>query len=82
MATINLSVTVPDAQLPRVQTAARLTFGQVPDGSGGFRDMTNTEIVERIRQEVILMLKQLVFRSERQVAIAAAEQPPADLSAT
>lgn len=82
MATINLSITVPDAQLPRVQTAARATFGRVDDGAGGLRDMTNAEIVERLRQEVISMIKQLAQRSERKAAVLAAEAPIIDVSAT
>lgn len=82
MAVLNLSVTIPDAQLPRVQNATRATFGQVPDGAGGFRDMTNAEIVERIRQEVIQMLKGIVRRHERAALVAAAEAPIVDVDAT
>lgn len=82
MATINLSVTVPDAQLPRVQTAIRATYGQVDDGAGGLRDMTNAEIVERIRKEVIAMVKGMVLRHERRVLEQQAESPIVEVDAT
>lgn len=82
MATVNLSIVVPDAQLARVQAAARSTFGQIDDGAGGLRDMTNAEIVERIRQEVILMVKALVLKAERRVLVQAAEAPITTVDAT
>ncbi len=82
MAVLNLSITVPDAQLSRVQTAARTTFGQVSDGAGGFRDMTNAEILERLRQEMILMIKSMVQRSERLALIQASEAPITPVDAT
>lgn len=74
MAVINLSVTIPNAQLSRVQAAVRATFGQVPDGAGGMRDMTDAELVERLRQDVIQTIKGMVIRFERSAAIAAAEK--------
>lgn len=73
MATLNLSVNVPDAQIPRVQAAARAAFGQVPNGAGGLRDMTNAEVQERLRLEVIAMLKSLVKQQERKQAIEEAQ---------
>jgi hypothetical protein len=73
MAVLNLSVTVPDDQIARLQAAARAQFGQVPNGSGGFRDMTPAEIQERIRQDIISTLKQMTRRHERQTALLAAE---------
>lgn len=82
MASLNLSVTIPDVQLPRVQAAARATYGQVSDGAGGFRDMTNAEIVERIRQEVISMLKGVVHNAEKRALVQAAEAPIAQVDAT
>jgi hypothetical protein len=82
MATINLSVAVPDAQLPRVQAAARATFGQVDDGAGGLRDMTNNEVVARLKFETVQMIKSIVHRHEKAVLVAAAEAPIADVDAT
>jgi len=73
MAILNLSVTIPDDQVLRLQAAARAQFGQVDDGAGGLRNMTNVEITERIRQDVISTLKQMVRRHERQAALLAAE---------
>lgn len=73
MATITLVINVPDAQIPRVQAAARATFGPVDDGAGGLRPMTNAEITERFRQEFVTMIKGIVRSSERAAAIAAAE---------
>lgn len=82
MATLNLSVAIPDAQLPRVQAATRAFYGQVETSPGVFRDMTNAEIVERLRQEVILTIKGIVHRHEKAVLVAAAEAPIADVDAT
>jgi hypothetical protein len=80
MAVVNLSITIPDAQMARVQAACRAAFGQVDDGAGGFRDLTNAEIVERLRQGVITQIKTMVSRSEREAARIAAEamQPTVD----
>lgn len=82
MAILNLSVNVPDAQLPRVQAAAKFIFGQVDDGAGGLRDMTNAEIVARLKLETIQMIKSIVHRAERQIALAAAENLDTNLDAT
>lgn len=82
MAVINLAITVPDAQIGRVQAAARATFGQVSDGAGGFRDMTNAEIVERIRQETIHMIKRMVFAHEKRLDEIAVSNNTYDVEAT
>lgn len=74
MAILNLSVTIPNAQISRVQTAVRAAFGQVPDGTGGMRDMTDEELVEKLRQDVIQTIKGMVIQHERSAAIAAAEK--------
>ena len=68
MAVVTLTINIPDGQMPRVLAAARDTWGQVPDGSGGMRDMTNGEITERFRQEVITLIKTIVRNSERRAA--------------
>lgn len=72
MATIPLTITVPDAQMSRVQAACRATFGQVDNGAGGLRDMTNAEIIERLRQDVISMIKGMVFTREAEAKRAEA----------
>lgn len=82
MAVLNLSVTVPDAQIARVQAAARGTFGQVDDGLGGKRDMTNAELVERLRQETIYMIKRMVFAYEKRQAEIALSNNNFDVDAT
>jgi hypothetical protein len=89
VATIPLSITVPDAQMARVQAACRASFGQVPDGTAdpvtglpNLRDLTNQEIIERLRQSVITQIKTMVSNTERAAARAAAEalQPNVDAS--
>ena len=82
MAVINLSVTVPNAQVPRLEAAAKAAFGQVPDGAGGMRDLTSQEIVDRLKLEVISILKGMVIRYERSQAIKAAESLEPVLDAT
>jgi len=72
MAVLNLSITIPDVQLPRIQEAARNAWGP----------MTNAEIVERLRQETIQTLKGLVHRYERNLAVSTAENASYDLDAT
>jgi hypothetical protein len=74
MAILNLSVTVPDAQLPRVQAAARAAFEDP--------NMTNNQMIERIRQETISMIKGMVQRYEKGLLVAAAEAPVALVDAT
>lgn len=73
MATLNLSVIVPNAQLARVQAAIRATFGQVDNGVGEMRDMTDAELLERLRQDVMMTIRGMVIRYERSAAIKAAE---------
>lgn len=70
---LNLPITILDADIPRLQLATRRTYGQVPDGQGGHRDMTDAEIVERLRLEVVERLRGMVVITERSAAIAAAE---------
>jgi hypothetical protein len=82
MAILNLSVTVPDAEVARLQAAARGHFGQVDDGAGELRDLSNAEITERLRQDVVAMLKQMVRRHERQAALLAAEASVTIISAS
>ncbi len=74
MAVLNLSVTIPDAELPRVQTAARDMFNDPA--------MTNGQIQEALRQEVISMIKGMVRRFERKVAVLAAEDGTYNVDAT
>lgn len=82
MATLNMNINIPDAQMPRIQAAARATYGQVPDGLGGMREMTNPELTERMRQDFILTLKGMVQRYERQLLVQQAEAPITDVDAT
>lgn len=80
MAVVNLSVTIPDGQMSRVQAACRAHFGQVPSGPPDpvtgvvpMRDMTNAEIVERIRQDVISTIKGIVWTQEAEAKRREAE---------
>ena len=74
MAILNLSITVPDAQVSRVQDAARGIF-EMPAA-------TNPEIIEKLRQETILMVKGIVLRWEKRQAITTAENAPYIVDAT
>ncbi len=75
MATINLSVSVPDNQVTRMQTALRTWWGQVedPPGSGTMRDLTPAELTEKLRQVVIRNIRDIVKRVEADAAKAQAE---------
>lgn len=65
MAVLNFSITVPDAQVPRVQTAIKVYLGDP--------NMTNAAAIEGLRQEFISRIKEIFLRHERAAAIAAAE---------
>lgn len=82
MPVLDLRVTVADGDYERVMAAARATFGTLPDGNGGEREMTDAEIVEGIRQHGIGLIRQLVSNVERKAAIKAAEalQPTIEVS--
>ena len=66
MAILNLSITVPDAQLTRTQNAlkARAT-------SAGMSNPSNAQAVEALRVEVAAFVKGIVLGYEQQVAAAA-----------
>ena len=64
MATLNLSVNVSDADMPRLLAAARSVFGEAA---------AEAEIVEAIRQHGIQLMRQMVRNHERKIAIAQAE---------
>lgn len=87
MATLNLDINVPDAQVPRMQAAMRTHFGQVADGvdengSPIMRDMTAQEIVQAIKQDVRQRLIQIVRSIENQEAARTAISNVTDLDAT
>lgn len=78
MAVIDLSINIPNAQIPRFIAGMRASFGKVDDGAGGLRDMTQAELIERVRQSVIQTLRERVRTAEREEAIRAAAQPELD----
>jgi hypothetical protein len=65
MATLTLSVTIPDDQVTRLRDAARLHYNSPT--------MTTAQATAAIRQDVIAMVKTMVRRVEKAAAIAAAE---------
>lgn len=65
MAVLNISITVPDAQLTRVQTALKSYLGDP--------GMTNAQAAEGFRLQCAARLREIVARQELQAAIAAAE---------
>ena len=83
MATINLNLTVPDAQVPRVVAALSRKFGQIddPPGSGIFRDRTNAELLALLREDIRLTVINLVKRYEQDAAIVTARTGVIDIDA-
>ena len=65
MAVLDLSVTIKDADLPRLLDAAREAFNNPA--------MTQLEMTEVLRQYGINQMRQLVKNYERKAAIAQAE---------
>lgn len=65
MAVVNLSITVADADVNRVLNAALATWN-IPSA-------TPAEAQERLRQEVIGIVRRIVYETERRVAKDAAE---------
>lgn len=65
MATLDLRVTVADADMPRLIEAARAVFGN--------DKLSEAEIVEGIRQHGISLIKTMIANYEKRVAIAQAE---------
>lgn len=75
MAVINLAITIPDAQVTRVQEAIRGTFELPPTA-------TNPELIEKLRQETLLMIKRMVLNWEKRLAVTNAENASYDVDAT
>lgn len=74
MAVLNLSVTIDDADLPRLLSAAREVFSNP--------ELTQDQVVEMLRQYGIQQMQQLVKNYERKAAITAAENAAYDFGAT
>lgn len=72
MAVLNLSVTIDDADLPRLLAAAREAFGNP--------ELNEAQVTEMLRQYGINQMQQLVKNHERRIAIAAAESAAYDLT--
>lgn len=70
MATFNLTLTFPDAQQARVLAALKTAWPN-PDGSVA----TNAQIVERLRQEVIGIVRGTVRNIEANAAASAVVPP-------
>ena len=87
MATLNLDINIPDAQVPRMQAAMRAHFGQVSDGLDEnnapiMRDMTAQEIVQAIKKDTRQRLIDIVRTIENRAAARAAISNVDDLDAT
>lgn len=67
MAIVNLAINIPDAQIPRVQTALRSRYNV----------STNPEASEEFRKEVANYLRTIVLQEERKAATATITEPDA-----
>lgn len=65
MAVLNMSITIDDADLPRLMAACRDVFGNP--------DLTQEAVTEMLRQYGVQQMQQLVKNYERRLAVAAAE---------
>jgi hypothetical protein len=74
MAVLNFSITVPDAQVSRVQTAIKSYLGDP--------GMTNAAAVEGMRQQFIARVKEIVVAHEKTAAVVAAEAANYNVDAT
>lgn len=74
MTVLDLSVTIDDADYPRLITAAREVFSDP--------NLTEAQVTELMRQYAIQQMKQLVKNYEHRMAIAAAESDTYDFGAT
>lgn len=83
MATVNLAITIPDDQVDRMRAGLRAYWGKIedPPGSGQMREMTNAEVVERLRKETIGNIKLMVKKAETRQAEEALKNL-AEISAT
>lgn len=73
MATINLAIVIPDAQMPRVQAAMRANWGQA---------LTNADLIERLRVAVMANITDITRRFEQDAAKATAVSGVSDVSTT
>lgn len=74
MAVLNFSITIPDAQVARAQTAIKAYLGDPL--------MTNAVAIEGLRQEFIARIKEIVLRQERSAAVVVAETANYSVDAT
>lgn len=74
--------TVPDAHIVRALAALKWNYGQVSDGAGGMRDMTNAEALDRFADGCRQGLVDIVRRFERDAATTTAVGGVADITAT
>lgn len=54
----------PDAFVARALAAIKANYGQISDGAGGMRDMTNVEALDRWVDGVEQSLIDITYRSE------------------
>ena len=82
MATRNITVTYPDGSGATILAALKWNYGQISDGAGGMRDMTNAEALARFDTSVKASLKDMVNRYQVELAkeTAAAAVVPVDVT--
>lgn len=78
MATINLAITIPDAQMARVRTALK-THGTYTDENGQVIVPDNAAIIENLRLGVMRQIRQMVRAYEEAQAIKTAQSAITDV---
>lgn len=76
---INLKITIPDAQMARVQTALK-AHSTYTNEQGVVVVPSNAEIIENLRQGVMQQIKQMVRAYETNKAIRTAQSGITDVT--
>lgn len=79
---INITLVVPDAQVSRVQDALRIHWGQIEDPPGTYRDLTNAELIDNLKDSLKRSVKGIVLRVEQEAAAQAARDAIVEVDVT
>jgi len=76
MARFSIAFTIPDDQVPRVVAAMKEHYGQIVEEVNGVatpRDRTSAELLDKLRETVIVEIKNIVSATEAATAARAAK---------